>query len=125
MLTQRNPREAYRRVEFDARINGASPQELVRLCYEQVISSLAGAMLAADRGDNLNKSRALTRAMSALTALQMGVADEDGVAQALLHIYTAARRAVLDSVLNFDPATLVRIRQDFVDISESMARAAS
>jgi flagellar protein FliS len=123
MLAQRNPSEAYRRVEFDARVAGATPAELVRLCYEQVITALGGAMLAAQRGDNLAKSQALTRAMSALTALQMGVSGEDGMAQALLHIYTSARRAVLDSVLDFDPPTLARIRQDFIEISEGLARA--
>lgn len=120
MLTQRNPREAYRRVDFDARVSGATPQELVRLCYEQVITSLGGALLAAERRDNLMKSRALTRAMSALTALQMGVSGDDSMAQALLHIYTAARRAVLDSVLAFDTATIQRVRQDFIDINESL-----
>ena len=120
MLTQRNPREAYRRVDFDARVSGASPQELVRLCYEQVITSLAGALLAAERKDNLVKSRSLTRAMSALTALQMGVSGSDSMAQALLHIYTAARRAVLDSVLVFDEDTIRQVRQDFIDIAQSM-----
>jgi len=120
MLTQRNPREAYRRVDFDARVSGASPQELVRLCYEQVITSLGGALLAADRKDNLVKSRSLTRAMSALTALHMGVSGDDSMAQALLQIYTAARRAVLDSVVVFDTATIQQVRQDFIDIAESM-----
>lgn len=123
MLAQRNPSAAYRRVEFDARVAGATPAELVRLCYEQVITALGGAMLAAQRGDNQAKSHALTRAMSALTALQMGVRGEDAIAQALLHIYTSARRAVLDSVLNFDSATLARIRQDFVEINEGLAQA--
>jgi len=122
MLTQRNPREAYRRVEFDARVSGASPQELVRLCYEQVILSLGGALVAADRKDNQMKSRALTRAMSALTALQVGVTGNDSMAQALTHIYTAARRAVLDSVLTFDPVTIQKVRQDFIEIAESMNR---
>ena len=120
MLTQRNPREAYRRVDFDARVSGASPQELVRLCYEQVITSLGGALLAADRKDNLVKSRSLTRAMSALTALHMGVSGDDSMALALLQIYTAARRAVLDSVVVFDTATIQQVRQDFIDIAESM-----
>ena len=74
-----------------------------------MITALGGAMLAAERGDNLAKSQALTRAMSALTALQMGVSGEDTMAQALLHLYTVASRAVLDSVLDFDSATLTRL----------------
>lgn len=125
MLARRNPGEAYRRVDFDARVSGATPGELVRLCYEQLISSLGGALIAAERGDNQMKSQMLTRAVSSLNALHMGVSGEDGVAGALIHFYTAARRAVLDNVLEFNPATISRIRQDFVEISESLNRAAS
>jgi flagellar protein FliS len=122
MLTQRNPGEAYRRVDFDARISGANPRELVRMCYEQLIAALGSAQLAQLRGDNQMKSKALTRAISALTALQMGVSGDNSVADALLHIYAAARRAVLDSVLRFDADTIAQVRQDFIDIAESMAQ---
>ncbi|WDF73248.1 flagellar export chaperone FliS [Novosphingobium sp. KACC 22771] len=124
MLARRNPGEVYRRVDFDARVSGATPGELVRLCYEQLVSSLGGALIAAQRGDNQMKSQMLTRAISALNALHMGVAGEDGIAGALIHFYTATRRAVLDSVLDFDADTIAQVRQDFIDISESMNRAA-
>lgn len=123
MLARRNPGEVYRRVDFDARVSGASPSELVRLCYEQLISSLGGALIAAQRGDNQMKSQMLTRSISALNALHMGVSGDEGVAGALIHFYTATRRAVLDSVLDFDAETIAQIRQDFIDISESMSRA--
>ena len=125
MLAQRNPHEVYRRIDFDARVSAADPRELVAVCYEQLIGSLGSALWAQDRGDNLTKSQALTRALAALTALQMGVKGEGTVADALHHIYTAGRRALLDSVLNFDTATITRVRQDFRDISESLARAGS
>jgi flagellar biosynthetic protein FliS len=123
MLAPRNPGEAYRRIDFDARISGANPAELVKLCYEQVISSLGAAQIAAQRGDNQMKSTALTRAMSALTALQMGVSGEGVVVDALLQLYTSARRAVLDSVLDFDAATIALVRQDFIEIGEGLSRA--
>jgi len=121
MLAQRDPNEVYRRIEFDARVCGADPRELVRVCYEQLIGSLGGALIAATRRDNQMKSQTLTRALSALTALQMGVSGDNAVAQALLHMYTAARRAVLDSVLDFDAETISRMRQDFIDIAQSMS----
>ena len=84
MLAQRDPNEVYRRIEFDARVCGADPRELVRVCYEQLIGSLGGALIAATRRDNQMKSQTLTRALSALTALQMGVSGDNAVAQALL-----------------------------------------
>jgi flagellin-specific chaperone FliS len=120
MLAQRNPQTAYRRVEFDARVTTADPRQLVELCYEQLISALGTALFAQARRDNCMKSEALTRAVSALTALQLGVSGEGSMTDALNHIYIAARRSVLDSVLQFDAATIGTIRQDFVEIAQAL-----
>lgn len=120
MLAIRSPHEAYRRVDFDARVEGADPRHLVSLCYEQLISSLGSAIFAQERGDNSLKSQALTRALSATTALQLGVVGEDATAHALRHLYEATRRALLDSAIRFDPEMLGTIRQDFIEISRAV-----
>lgn len=122
MIAQTNPLEAYRRVDFDARVAGADPAQLVLLCYEQLIGSLGSALFAAERGDNAFKSQSLTRALAALTALRLGVSGTGGIAPALLQMFEAARKAVLDSVLAFDPQTIGLIRQDFIEISRAMLR---
>ncbi len=122
MLAQSNPHEAYRRVDFDARVAGADPAQLVSLCFEQLISSLGSAMFAAERGDNPLKSQSLTRALSALTALRLGINQNGAIGPALLQLYEAARKAVLDSALAFDPQTIATIRQDFIEISRAMLR---
>ena len=119
MIAQTNPLEAYRRVDFDARVAGADPAQLVLLCYEQLIGSLGSALFAAERGDNAFKSQSLTRALAALTALRLGVSGTGGIAPALLQMFEAARKAVLDSVLAFDPQTIGLIRQDFIEISRA------
>jgi flagellin-specific chaperone FliS len=121
-MAQTNPLEAYRRVDFDARVAGADPAQLALLCYEQLIGSLGSALFAAERADNSLKSQSLTRALAALTALQLGVSGTGGVAPALLQMFEAARKAVLDSVLVFDPQTIGLIRQDFIEISRAMLR---
>ncbi|HEX8057649.1 MAG TPA: flagellar protein FliS [Novosphingobium sp.] len=120
MLAIRSPHEAYRRIDFDARVEGADPKHLVNLCYEQLISSLGTAVFAQDRGDNSLKSQALTRGLSAITALQLGVSGEDATAKALRHLYEAARRAILDSAIEFDGNILGTIRSDFIEISRAM-----
>lgn len=120
MLAIRSPHEAYRRVDFDARVEGADPRHLVGLCYEQLVSSLGSAIFAQERGDNSLKSQAITRALSAITALQMGVSGEDATAQALRHLYEATRRAILDSAISFDAGILGTIRQDYIEISRAM-----
>lgn len=121
MLAQRNPHEAYRRVDFDARIASATPAQLVSLCYEQLISALGSALAANERSDNLLKSQSLTRAVSALTALHLGVSGDEGVAVALRQLYEGSRRSVLNNVLSFDPKMIGSIRQDFIDISRAMS----
>ena len=121
-MAQHSPREAYRRVEFDARVEGADPHGLVTLCYEQLVSALGGALLAQERGDNARKSSSLTRALSAVTALQLGVAGDKGIAAALLQFYAAARRTLLDSVIRFDAAAIAALRQDFAEIAAAMQR---
>lgn len=120
MLRRADPSEAYRRVDFDARVTGASPQQLVDLCFEQLNGSLGRALFAEARGDNAMKSAALTRAVAALTALQMGVDTANPTGAALLQLYGSARRAVLDSAVSFDAATLKAIRGDFDEIRQAM-----
>ena len=123
MLLNRDPSEAYRRVEFDARVTGADSRQLVDLCLEQVAGSLGRAVHAAERGDNGSKSAALTRAVAALTALQLGVDPDAPMGQALLQLYQSARVTILDSVLQFDAAKLAEIRQDFIEIRQALIGA--
>ena len=123
MLAQQDPREAYRRVDFDARVSSASPEQLVSLCLAQFGAALGSALAAHERADNAAKSQALTRALSALTALQMGISSQAGVGQALAHLYEAARRNVLDNVVKFDFRAMAVVRDDFRDIASALAAA--
>lgn len=118
-----DPRAAYRRVEFDARVASSDPRQLVALCYESFVTELGTALFAASRCDMRMKSEALMRAIAALTALQLGVRGDGAVVAALHQLYASARDAVLDNVLNFDPATITRIRQDFTEIAAALAGA--
>jgi flagellar protein FliS len=123
MLAVTDPREAYRRSEFDARVQGgADPASLVHLCMEQAVSRLALAVIAHDRCDPAGRSKALTGALSAVTALEMGVDRSAPLAPALLQLYGAARQAILDSVVSFDPALLGRVRADFIEIARALPR---
>src|SRR5690606_38551122 len=123
MLAITDPREAYRRSEIDARVEGGvDPADLVRLCYEQAIGGLGLAVIAHGRQDREARSKALTRALSAVTALDMGVDRSAPLADALLRLYGSARKAILDSVLAFDAEVLGRVRQDFIEIAAALGR---
>ena len=120
MLLRRDPGETYRRVDFDARVKGASSLQLVALCLEQAAGSLGRAIYAADHGDNAAKSAALTRAVAAITALELGVDTTNPVSAPLMQLYQAARHTILDSALRFDAPQLETIRTDLLDIREAM-----
>jgi len=123
MLISRSPHEAYRRVDFDARVEGANPGELVKLCYEQLTGALGTAIYAHEQRDNRLKSQSLTRSLAAITALQLGISGDTEMSAALNQLYQATRRAILDSALDFDPETMASIRQDFLDILRAMGNA--
>ena len=62
----------------------------------------------------------MTRALTAITALQMGISGTDGVAAALHQLYEAARRTVLDSAMTFDSPRIETLRTDFSEIALAM-----
>lgn len=124
-MLARSPQEAYRRVDFDARVAGADSRQLVALCYEQLTSALGTALFAAQAGDNRLKSQSLTRALSAITALQLGISSTSEVAGALHLFYDSARKGVLDSVLNFDAESIAAIRRDCSEVAAALIPAGS
>ncbi len=123
MLARHNPQEAYRRVAFDARVAGADPSQLVLLCFEQLDLALGSALMAATRRDNAAKSQALTKALSSLTALQLGISREAVMAPALHQFYEAARARLLGNVLAFDAQAVGALRGDFAEIGKALAGA--
>lgn len=123
LLARQTPREAYRRVDFDARVEGADPAQLVGVCCDQLVDALGTAIHAAQAGDNLLKSRSLTRALAAITALELGISGNGDMAASLHTVYGAARRAVLGSVLDFDAARLGQVRDDFTEIGRALQAA--
>lgn len=124
MLALHNtPRAAYRRIAVDARIRGASQEELVAMCFEQVVGELGGAINAHITGDTARRSEGLTRAHAALTALEMGLDRSQPIAGAMLQMYGAAREQILRSVAAFDTKALQGLREDFREIGAALAGA--
>ena len=120
MLEKRDPYDAYQRVEFDARVKGASSAELVEICYDQLILALSIAIIADEKKDSRLKSRSLTRALTAIMALQMGVDQSHEMAAILTDFYGSARSSILASSLQFDAERLRTIRSDFREIRDAL-----
>lgn len=124
MLAYTNPDEAYRRSELDARVRGSGTQNLVLFCCEQVVVGLDSALLAHRREDRAMRSRGLTRALSALTALEMGIDREHPLSAALTALYAHARRVILDAVIDFGSDRLRAVRTDFDELASAFSSAA-
>jgi flagellin-specific chaperone FliS len=77
-------------------------------------------VFAHDAGSNHAKSQSITKALAAITALQLGVSGEEGVAVSLLQFYASVRRALLDSALDFDAVTVARVRRDLGEIARAL-----
>ncbi len=121
MLARRvPPAEAYRQIEFEARVHGATRQELVAICFEQLIGSLGTAIYAKRTDHPYLSSRSLSRAVSSLLALEMGISGDDAVADAMRDLYSRARNAIIGCAVDFDEKVLQDIRRDFVDIWKAM-----
>ena len=122
MLASNDPYDAYQRVEFDAWVKGASSADLVHICFDQLIISLNTAILANERQDGRLKSRAITRAVTALIALEMGVDRDHEMAGVLTEFYGAARKSILGSSVKFDRDVLSDMRDDFSEMRSAFRR---
>ena len=128
MLMLRSPQEAYRRIDFDARVETSDSAQLVGLCFEQVVAALGTAIFAHDRRDTALRGQSLTRALSAVMALRLGISGDgqqngSGITGALHQLYEGAGRTVLDSVMDFDALGLSRLRDDLREVAGALAAA--
>lgn len=121
----RPPGEVYSRIEFDARVSGAGKEELVLVLIEQLLIALQSAIFAHENKLNERKSAAMTRAIAALTALELGVvsSSEDDMGASLLTFYRETKKAILDSVVKFDGEVFAGLYADFSEIRQALARA--
>ena len=116
-----NPQQAYRKVDFDARVQGADAQALVRLCFDELIAALDRATYAHSNGHVTLCGEALLRALSALAALRIGVDQSHELGPALVTIYTDAGDIVGRSLGNFDAALIRKTRDDLAEIASAIS----
>lgn len=108
-----DPAATYRRVEFDARVEGSDGVGLTRLCLERAVGALNQACASRCRA---TRADALGQAGAALLALREGVAPDNPLRTPLVQFYGSARAAVMASVARFDEARLEAVERDLVDV---------
>ncbi len=123
MLSRSKPNEAYRQTNFEARLLGSSREELVLFCLEDLLDSMRHLELADSRKDRAGRSRAITRCVTALTALELGIDRNAEMGAPLAQFYGSAKSILLDSIRQTDAQAISALRTDFSEIAGAFREA--
>lgn len=123
MLAQARPGDAYRESNFDVRLMASTRDDLVLICLDDLIENLGVLEIAETRGDRAARSRTLTRCVTALTALEMGIDREAELASSLMQFYGAAKGLLLDSIRIVDLRQIGDLRSDLREIAAAFRAA--
>ncbi len=93
------------------------------MCLEDLLTSLVRFEQADLRNDRETRSSALTRCITSLTALEMGVDRSAPLGDTLLHFYAAGKSALLGMIVSVDAERLRAIKADFEDVRASFRAA--
>ncbi|GMN01813.1 flagellar protein FliS [Erythrobacter sp. MTPC3] len=111
-----DPSETYRRIELDARVEGADGAGLTRVCLEKAIGELSRAGPANRTGNRAVRNEALTKASAAIAALIKGVDQANPLREPLLHLYESAIHAVRGALSDYRQDVIDRVGTDLDDI---------
>ena len=116
-MLARATHEAYRQSNFDVRLMASDRDDLVLICLDDLIENLGVLEIVEQRDDRAARSRTLTRCVTALTALEMGIDREAELASSLAHFYGAAKNLMLDSIRALDLGKVRQLRDDLREIA--------
>ncbi|KZY23328.1 hypothetical protein A3726_28030, partial [Erythrobacter sp. HI0037] len=84
---------------------------------DDLIENLGVLEIVEQRDDRAARSRTLTRCVTALTALEMGIDREAELASSLAQFYGAAKNLMLDSIRALDLGKVRQLRDDLREIA--------
>lgn len=109
----------YMAVDTGSRVEGATPHQLVRILFDELLLSMDTAALAMRAGDRHKSLDRQTRALSMLHALETSLDFERGgeVAMSLATVYREVRRRMLNAASANDPIAMETARGFIADIA--------
>ncbi|MCW2363692.1 flagellar protein FliS [Sphingobium sp. B1D7B] len=98
----------YAAVDSGSRVEGATPHQLVRILFDELLLALDTAALALKAGDRHKCLDRQTRALAILHALETSLDFEQGgeIAISLATIYRETRRRTLEATVANDPSLM-------------------
>jgi len=111
----------YAAIATGSRIEGATPHQLVKILFEELLRSIDAAAHAERSGDRIRSSDKQSRALSILHALESSLDFQKGgeIAVGLSQIYRESRRLVLSSAQKREPSDMIRARAMLADIADA------
>lgn len=109
----------YAAVDTGSRVEGATPHQLVRILFDELILALDTAALALKAGDRHKSLDRQTRALAILHALETSLDHERGgdIAMHLSVVYREVRRRTLQATATNDPGPMEQARSFIADIA--------
>lgn len=111
---------AYNRVAVDARIQVATPHELIAMLYDGVLESLANAQGALQRGDLAGKGKSLNKCILLLgEGLKGGLSPEGGELTANLNqLYDYCILRLTQANMDNDEAAMEEVRSLVLTVAD-------
>jgi len=124
MYMGQHPARALRQyvaIDTGSRAEGATPHQLVRMLFDELLFSLDAAALALRGGDGHQCCDRQTRALAILHALETSLDFEQGgeIAINLAVIYREARKRVLEATASNRAEPMEQARGFIADIAEA------
>ncbi len=93
------PIDSYRAMDIKARVESASPGELIALLFEGLITSLTEVKVAIGNGDLKLKAEKISKAISILSALRESLKDDGGgdISHNLDRLYDYMQRKIISA----------------------------
>lgn len=114
----------YAAIDAGSKVEGATPHQLVKILFDELLLAMDAAALAMRAGDRRKTSDKQTRALTLLHALESSLDYDKGgdVAVSLATIYRESRRRLLAAVAGNDAEAALGARALIAEISDAWAK---
>ncbi|MFT3964461.1 MAG: flagellar export chaperone FliS [Sphingobium sp.] len=114
----------YAAIDAGSKVEGATPHQLVKILYDELMVAIEASALAMRAGDSHKARDKQTRALTMLHALETSLDHEKGgeIATNLAVIYREVRRRVLSSVSDNDPDRALSGHAIIADIADAWGK---
>lgn len=117
----------YASIDKRSKVEGATPHQLVKILFDELLLAMDAAALAEAKGDRLKASDKQARAMSILHALESSLDFDRGgeIAVGLAQIYRESRRLILKGAQSRDPEDVQKARALVAEIADAWTQIGS